>query len=164
MRSILATGLVGLLAACSPTDPNPTPTCSAYAPPATADLKTPTSLRNDVSKVLTASCAFASCHGGTSTTPNANNGVYLGSKTAATDWTAVRAGLSAKGVGVDMPLVTPGDPAKSWLMRKMDGDLCAVGACDAGTCGASMPLASPLLGTTDRDVVRRWILQGAPDN
>ena len=48
-----------------------------------------------------------------------------------------------------MPFVTAGDPSKSYLMHKMDGDQCAFdSSCTNGTCGVSMPQASPLLTMT----------------
>jgi hypothetical protein len=138
--------------------------CQAYVPPATLDLTAPVvSLRTDViPRVFTASCAFSSCHGGT----NNNHGVLL-----AGDPAEMRAGLV--GAAMDAPalkLVAPGDPGASFLMHKIDADQCTLNAsCTGGDCGTSMPQASadtagPQIALELRDLVRRWIAQGAADN
>ena len=63
-----------------------------------------------------------------------------------------------------MPLVTAGDPAKSFLMHKMDGDQCAFD-CGENSCGSLMPEdGSKPLPVLNRDTIRRWIAQGAQDN
>jgi len=50
-------------------------------------------------------------------------------------------------------------------MRKMDASTCTLDAkCTGGSCGQSMPKGDPPLPIDTRDVVRRWILQGAQDN
>ncbi len=68
-----------------------------------------------------------------------------------------------------MPVVTKGDPTKSFLMYKMDGNLngltaqCAKG--EAQSCGVLMPQTSTdPLSQTIRDTVRAWITQGAKNN
>jgi len=68
-----------------------------------------------------------------------------------------------------MNVVTAGDPTKSFLMYKMDGNLTALGTqCMTGelaNCGALMPFASPTaLPQATRDKVRSWITQGAKNN
>jgi hypothetical protein len=67
-----------------------------------------------------------------------------------------------------MPLVTPGDATKSFLMHKMDntqGTLnCSAGDL-GGVCGTFMPnMAVSILPQAKRDAVRAWINAGAPDN
>jgi hypothetical protein len=138
------------------------PVCAAVA--STADLTTPkVSLRSDLLPIFAPSCAFSACHGGKPT--DSNNGVYLGSATGTTDAVAVRTALLATSKTIDMPYVTPGDPAKSYLMHKMDGDQCTLATrCSGGSCGAGMPSGGPLLEVAKRDTVRRWIAQGAQDN
>jgi hypothetical protein len=91
----------------------------------------------------------------------------LASKSGSFDVASVRVSL----VGIEsrelrsMPLVTAGDPAQSYLMHKLDGDLCMFEAqCENGACGDSMPPNGPPLGPSFRDVVRRWVAQGAADN
>lgn len=64
----------------------------------------------------------------------------------------------------NMKIVTPGDAANSFLMHKMDNSLkCETLTC-GGNCGGSMPLGSPTLGQDQRDIVRRWIQQGAKND
>jgi hypothetical protein len=51
------------------------------------------------------------------------------------------------------------------LMRKMDGSQCALDAqCAGGSCQSSMPKNESLLEVAQRDIVRRWIAQGAKQN
>jgi len=140
--------------------------CQPYQVPAGTDLTTPTvSLKNDVVVgIFNASCGAAACHG----SPTGLGVVQLGSETAAgADASQVRTGL----VGVDsaelatMPYVTAGDPTKSYLMHKMDGDQCQFDAqCAGASCLATMPNGGVVLPVPQRDVVRRWIAQGALDN
>jgi hypothetical protein len=65
---------------------------------------------------------------------------------------------------VQMPLVTPGDPSRSYLMFKIDatpqGAFCV--SCASG-CGAPMP-EDNVLTTDERHTIRRWIAQGAQDD
>jgi len=75
-----------------------------------------------------------------------------------------------------MPFVTPGDPTMSYLMHKMDDDLCVVTGCIpnnvavssaemmAPWCGTFMPYQVMVLDTGTRDTIRRWIQQGAMNN
>jgi hypothetical protein len=61
-----------------------------------------------------------------------------------------------------MPYVTPGDPEQSFLMHKLDGDLCVLEErCVDGSCGKTMPSGNELLPEASRDAIRRWIAQGA---
>jgi len=136
--------------------------CAEYEVPTGTDLTTPTmSFKTDIKPILTVSCSFSSCHG---TTASTNNGLYVGSGDASTS-TVISGLLVDSPTMPTMPFVTPGDPSKSFLMHKMDGDQCAFdSSCTNGTCGVSMPQASPLLDVATRDKVRRWIAQGAKDN
>jgi len=65
-----------------------------------------------------------------------------------------------------MPLVTASDPSKSYLMHKLDGDQCQYNAeCSGQSCLSLMPSGgTQLLPVATRDVVRRWIAQGAQNN
>jgi hypothetical protein len=135
------------------------PQCSAYVVPAGTDLTQPASqLRRDVLPILNRSCAFSSCHGSVS---GRNQGVFLGNDAA-----RVRLEVSATAQrNKSATYVVPGDPSKSFLMHKMDGDQCTLDSvCEKGSCGDSMPLGNPLLPVSDRDVIRRWIAQGAKDD
>ncbi|MEZ4257846.1 MAG: hypothetical protein R3B36_02180 [Polyangiaceae bacterium] len=135
------------------------PQCAAYVVPAGTDLTQPaTQLRRDVLPILNRSCAFSSCHGSAS---GRNQGVFLGNDAA-----RVRLEMSAVTQhNKSATYVVPGDPSKSFLMHKIDGDQCTLdSACEKGSCGDSMPLGNPLLPVSDRDVIRRWIAQGAKDD
>ena len=137
--------------------------CMDYTPAASFDSTTPvTSFRNDVVPIFNFSCTFTSCHG--SQSGNAN-GVYLGG--AGSDPTAVRAGIVDKPAPElsSMAIIKPGDPHDSYLMRKMDASNCLLSAqCTNGDCGDSMPKNEDPLPEDKRNVVRRWIAQGAQDN
>jgi len=68
-----------------------------------------------------------------------------------------------------MPYITPRDPANSYMMIKMDGkqmmydQRCLPG--DYGSCGLPMPSDDPQLKPIpEREKVRSWIMQGAPNN
>lgn len=134
-----------------------------YAVPAGTDLMTPAvSFKNDVMPVFVQSCTFSSCHG----SMTANNGLYLGEHAGPSNTQAVIAGMMKPSADlVTMPFVTPGNPGQSFVMHKMDGDQCTLDAqCANGTCKRSMPDGDPILPVANRDVVRRWIAQGAKDN
>jgi hypothetical protein len=220
--AVLALSLVG--GYCDgPTNPR---LCVVYQVPAGADLTTPVSFSNDVSKIFIQSCAFSSCHNesaprvylGTKPMPDAGDMGGDDASDAGDDESdagdaghdasdadamadAAKDGEVADGAAVDagdaasppdagpdasptiagriyaaivnkpstelptMSFVTPGDPSHSYLMRKIDGDVCTLNAqCDGGKCLDTMPQGQQLLPPTTRDVVRRWILQGAPNN
>ncbi len=134
--------------------------CDDYSPPAGFDATTPAvSFAKDVAPIFGQSCAFSTCHG--SATGNAN-GVFLG-KDPPHVYTAI---VNVHGDELQtMPFVTPGDPRASYLMRKMDGSQCALDAqCTGGSCQQSMPKNETVLDIATRDIVRRWIAQGAQNN
>jgi hypothetical protein len=73
----------------------------------------------------------------------------------------------------DMKIITAGDPGQSFMMYKLDGAFpmtptnnevtCMTLTCaKSSTCGQAMPSAGMPLA--DRDVIRRWIAQGASAN
>src|SRR5262249_12863893 len=106
------------------------------------------------------SCWASTCHGSTVGNPN---GVFLGGN----DPTVVHDGL------VDvrsselptMSFVKPGDPRESYLMLKIDGSSCLLsGQCTGSDCGKRMPRDADQLPVETRDVVRRWIAQGAKND
>jgi hypothetical protein len=141
-------------------DPTAPSSCDDDQPPASFDPSTPAvSFSRDVMAVFTQSCAFSTCHG---SGVGPANGVFLGR-----DAPKVHAAI----VGVagaelpSMPFVTPGKPRESYLMRKIDGSQCALDAqCTGGSCQGSMPKNSDLLDPATRDIVRRWIAQGAKND
>jgi hypothetical protein len=70
-----------------------------------------------------------------------------------------------------MPIVDPERPWNSFLMRKLDEcwtDIeakCTAPVGDAPPpCGDSMPQGGELLKADERDLIRRWIFQGAKNN
>ena len=143
------------------------------------DTTTPVvSFKTDVLPLFRNSCGLSSvCHG--STTPVAPAQHYYGPKLtdpapSAAEITAILAG--AVGVkSVDDPtmnIITAGDPSQSFMMYKLDGDpqdpssvSCSKLACVASkTCLGAMPQAGNTLPAATRDIIRRWIAQGAKDN
>ena len=140
------------------------------------------SLRNDLLKAngtFRFSCAFnRTCHGA----PGQSQAqLYLGTQGedggASIDEMAnlVHAeivgqpSLAAPGI----PLVDPGKPETSFLMMKLDGCLDDVEAQCQGTssrltdhaCGSLMPEGNKdPLPAVERDLIRAWIKQGAPNN
>jgi len=129
------------------------------SPPPSFDPSAPVvSFKTDVFPIFGFSCAFSTCHGSTA---GSSNGIFLGGNKPET----VRTNL------VDVPapelpsmaFVKAGDPRNSYLMRKLDGSNCVLDAqCTDGDCGDSMPQNEDKLAIEQRDLVRRWIAQGAP--
>ena len=135
----------------------PTSSCTEYT--TAIDLKVPAvSFKTDVMPFLDRSCMFSSCHGGGSSKGDL--------KMAKGDATATRLSL----VGVNAPelpsmkLVQPGDPKNSYLMKKVDGDICLLKAQCIAPCADTMPQGNELLEVAERDALRRWVAQGAAEN
>lgn len=159
-----------LLAACGTPPPQWLPDagpCVAYVPPPTTDLTTPVmSFQANVMNLLNSHCGSGMCHG---STDHPTGGVFLGSSGAmgadAHDAYTALVGAPSGELG-GMSFVTPGDPARSYLMHKLDGDQCQFDAqCSAGDCQHSMPSdLEVLIPPAERDIVRRWIAQGAHEN
>ncbi len=155
------------------------------------------SFKNDVLPIFEHSCGLSSsCHGDRSDI--GARGIFLGCDMA-TSLTCtvsppvgpqvyphlVGAEAGAPLETTSMPFITAGDPSMSFLMHKLDNDLCTVPGCvadniavaqagdtpgsrGAGTpanwCGTFMPYNVQVLDTSARDTIRRWIKQGAMDN
>jgi hypothetical protein len=151
------------LAACgSSDDPSSGGSCTAYSVPSSFSATTPTqSFSKDVYPVLYQSCGqFSSCHGAGS---GSQAGLNLGSASAAY---ANLVGVSATTYAMDR--VKAGDATSSFLMHRLDGDTCSLAGC-SGECTWTMPAAAPpgqgeLLASAQRDVIRRWIDQGAQND
>ena len=136
------------------------PACNDYAPPAGFDALSPAvSFSKDVLPIFARSCGFSTCHG--STTGPAN-GVFLG-RDGPRVYSAI---VGTKGDELPaLAFITPGNPRESYLMRKMDGSQCALDAqCSGATCQSSMPKGEGPLEVGTRDIVRRWIAQGAKND
>jgi len=97
-------------------------------------------------EVFTPRCSF--CHsGGGSSLP------------AALDLTAGNARANLVNVSARQSpgtmRVAPGDPANSYLIRKLEG---------TNTVGSRMPLGGPFLDADTLARIKSWIASGAPDN
>lgn len=117
----------------------------------TADAGAPT--WEAVQAVVSRSCTFSSCHGATRAFPRLSADVAYAALTTEMSMQAP-----------SLRLVTPGDPAQSWLMHKLDGTMGARPECaaDRARCGASMPMGADLLPAAERELIRAWIRAGAP--
>ncbi|MEO6775680.1 MAG: hypothetical protein ABI467_22150 [Kofleriaceae bacterium] len=163
-----ALAVLAAFAACGTPPPEWGPdggTCIAYASDPGFDLTAPMmSFKANVMPVLTASCSSASCHG---IANGAQGGLFLGAELAqGTDAAKVFTSLVGPMAGElgTMPYVTASDPDHSFVMHKLDGDQCMLAArCTNQTCNDTMPRDGQLPVET-RDILRRWIAQGAQNN
>ena len=148
------------LAACSSDADagNGSTSCAGHTRPATTKGGRDVSFAREVLPIFQASCSFVSCHG----TPNMN-GVYLGARDRGSNASAIREDLLRTTQRSTMPLVTPGDSNRSYLVRKLDGDFCGV-ACTGGDCGDRMPKNGDALAPAALATIEAWIANGAPDN
>jgi hypothetical protein len=139
------------------------------------------SFANDIVPILQANCAAAgsACHGDPSVVTASAGGDrdYLGPPTGAYSAAVITQILGAI-VGTpsledpSMNVVTAGEPTKSFLMYKIDGNstvdpqlssLTCTG--DLGNCGTAMPYPGiAILPQATRDTIRTWINQGAMNN
>lgn len=133
----------------------------------------------DVLPILRGSCGISmSCHGNPSG-PGAQH--YYGPNINSADPTPAEIQAifdQSVGVGaVDDPsikVISAGKPEESFLLYKLDGDpsaasgeqvSCATLKCAADkSCGDSMPQFGPPIDAAKRDVIRRWIIQGAKND
>lgn len=110
----------------------------------------------DVVPLFQGSCGFGSgCHG----TANPAGLVQLTNGTG--DAAALLARLKEKSVREpSLPLVDPGNPSGSFLLRKVTGDYAGL-PCAPSACGERMPQRSTPLPQETLDSLERWIQQGA---
>ena len=146
-------GTLIVLSGCSDSStPDPGPDCSSVADttqPATV------SYENHIVPLFLPdkyNCLEAGCHGGGLASSNYSLASYA---------EVLEAGDEAK--QLDMCAVKPGDPEASYLVWKMEGR--------SGTLGQRMPLGcvtSPnpddCVSSSDLDLVRTWIAEGARNN
>lgn len=132
--------------------------CSDDPPPLTSDAGgsgSPTSFRKAVVPVFYESCALTACHG----SRESNLGIYLPYAPE-----GIYAELKKTSTQAPLPFVKPGDPDGSYLMLKMDGTQGKLGTqCLVKDCGAAMP-PGDVIPQAKRDIVRRWIAEGAKDD
>jgi hypothetical protein len=166
----------------------PASACQPYVP--STPLTTPVSLTKDVMPIFQTSCAGGgqACHARDPLGNATPNDLMLGGEIGApVDSTFIFQQIVGQPSVLDpnASLVAPGDPEKSFLMHKVDGDQCTLAAaCDSNVmyravypnCGCAMPLSvdggagppgacdSELLPSAMRDVIRAWIAQGAANN
>ena len=147
--------------------------CTPYV--SCADLTTPTvSFSSDVLPVFNHSCGMGGqqCHGDPNVAPHTAQ-PYLGQSPGTANVATIFAGLLDQPAAEDtqISLVAPGNPDKSYLMHKVDGDACRYAAeCNKTAnplfknCGIQMPFNAGSLDAAKRDTIRRWIAQGAKNN
>ncbi|THD03397.1 hypothetical protein B1810_09875 [Panacagrimonas perspica] len=108
----------------------------------------PVSFKDDIQPLLNSQCVF--CH----VTGAENGGLNLGRRDS-------HAALMAASTEAPMARVTPGDPAKSYLIHKLKGT-----QLEAGGSGNAMPMYDPPkpFPKEQLDLVERWIREGAQKN
>ncbi len=127
------------------------PTTTTTTPASTTTSTTiPPSWAAIQARVLGPQCA--GCHGG--------SGGLSGLEGCITGY-SVMVGVPSTQLP-SMRRVEPGNPDRSWLMRKVDGTHGRFDAqCVDGFCGGSMPPGPVLLSAEARDAMRTWIRNGA---
>lgn len=164
-------------AGCGDDTPDP-PAATCYDYASFTGTTPAVSFKTDVLPIFRRSCGVAggACHG------IPNNSIaehpYLGPQLQMPPVDATQAeidGIFAEIVdkpSVQAPmtmLVATGKPELSYVMHKMDGTqgTCADAKCTAtkGQCDSPMPLGTDTpLPAAERDLVRRWIAQGAKND
>ena len=106
------------------------------------------SFLGDVQPIFTASCATAIvCHTGSFPAQGMNLSTGMA-------YAAIVGVASMEVPSLDR--VAPGDPANSYLVRKINGGPSIV--------GARMPLGGPFLSPAQIALITNWVQQGAPNN
>ncbi|MEL6182310.1 MAG: hypothetical protein AAFS10_25360, partial [Myxococcota bacterium] len=144
--------------------------CQLRACPEALDVEPgpPVSFRRDLLPTLQRNCADNPCHGRAA---EPFLGPSLPTTPDASEILAHIVGIPSETVP-SMLLVEPGAPAESFLIVKVEGCQDALelectpqpGSTTSSACGGVMPLASRPICDLDRELLRRWVLQGALDN
>lgn len=148
MRSaslLVSFGCLATIAACS-SEPD-----TLGVTPKTGTGTTSASFSKDVMPIIGESCALTSCHAA----KQSNLGIHLTFDEEQV-YTELQKGSPTFG---GVKFVLPGKPDESLVMAKMDGTQGKIAGCPA-SCGKEMP-PEDLLPQEKRDVVRRWIANGA---
>lgn len=105
-----------------------------------------------VQAIFAPRCSFATCHGGVAGSLTLTGPGGYAALVGAPSFQVPR-----------LARVTPGDPAGSYLMIKLESRMSSVGECAAAprTCGVSMPQGEDALTPELLAVVRAWIAAGA---
>ena len=126
----------------------------------------------EVVDLLERDCGFSACHG----QGGAAGGLDL-SPVISGALPPAEALVDVVACQTDLPLVAPGDPDRSWLLRKVDPSTWDEGrvaaephaqppraGCPEGGASMGMPLGSEGMDPADVDALRRWIAtqDGAP--
>lgn len=159
VRCFLGVAACLVAAACSSSDKADKPRiCNTPGAPATLDPSAAqVSFNTQIVPILTQSCATTQCHGEAAS----NNTVPLAMGSGASTMHVALVNKPSVKLS-SMAYVKSGDADQSFLMRKIDATHCALDSqCQGSTCGDSMPNEETLLSTEQRDLFRRWILQGA---
>ena len=115
------------------------------------------SFRADIIPVFEKACAFTSCYG----SALAANGIFLGKSDP--DGVFSRMVEQRSSRYPDQTFVVPGDPTKSFLVKKLEPTPCNRD-CQTGACGEPMPKNNPAIPAASRLELARWIAQGAKNN
>ncbi|MDB4930797.1 MAG: hypothetical protein JWM10_3281 [Myxococcaceae bacterium] len=120
--------------------------------PAAVDAGPPSWAR--VQAIFAPRCNFAPCHGGVAGSLTLTGPGAYAALVGAPSFQVAR-----------VARVAPGDPAGSYLMLKLEGQMASVTECAATprTCGVSMPQGEAALPAAELAVVRAWIAAGAPE-
>jgi len=124
--------------------------CGGDPPTATPDAGAPGWAQ--VQAILAPRCSFATCHGGVAGSLTLTGPGGYAALVGAPSFQVPR-----------LARVTPGDPASSYLMVKLESRMSSVSECAASprTCGVSMPQGEDALTPELLAVVRAWIVAGA---
>ena len=108
-------------------------------------------LSSHVQPIFSVSCALSGCHAGANPAEmqNLSAGQALSN---IVNVVSVQANPA-------MNRVTPGDPAQSYLVHKIEGTQGSVGG-----SGSRMPLTGSPLSANQIAIIRSWITKGALDN
>ena len=143
-RALLASAALTAVASCAGegiVDPvAPPPACTDVAP-----FRPQFSCIQQL--VFTPTCALAGCHAA----PGASQGLVLSEGVAY----GMLVGVPSTETSTGQIRVSPGDPDNSYLIVKLEGT-------DSRLVGDRMPFGGPYLSQAEIDVIRQWILDGAP--
>lgn len=110
-----------------------------------------------VHQLLQANCMGAGCHNGSSATFNVNQ-----SEAATYSALVGVTPLNPTAAGKGNKLVVPGDPGRSFLLRKISHGISSGLALEQPSEGNYMPYNLTAMQNKDIEYIRQWIIYGAP--